>query len=125
MYTSRDRPKANRRESYFHLEDKHLYTTSCMEFMLDLVTKFKENHKVDVKGFSDMIFWYVQVHKLLLCFMPKIYEVQKRITNWWIMVAIDAKGEIVEYLMLCHRVFLCNLFCIIDLGLSICYYYLA
>ncbi|CAI9274883.1 unnamed protein product [Lactuca saligna] len=81
VYTSRDRPGVECRKSHFHLEDKHLYTTSCLEFILDLVTKFKGNHKDDVKCFSDMIVWYIQVRKLLLCFMPKIYEVQKRITN--------------------------------------------
>lgn len=81
MYMSRDRPGAERQNLYFHLEDKHMYTTTCMEFILEQVTKFKGNHKDDLKCFSDLITWYIQVCKLLLSFIPKIYEVQKRIKN--------------------------------------------
>ncbi|CAI9273276.1 unnamed protein product [Lactuca saligna] len=81
VYMSRDCPGAECQKLYFHLEDKHLYTTTFLEFILELVTNFKVNHKDDLKCFSNMITWYIQVHKLLLSFIPKIYEVQKRIKN--------------------------------------------
>nr|KAJ0215179.1 hypothetical protein LSAT_V11C300140950 [Lactuca sativa] len=81
VYTSRYRPGADRRKSYFYLKYKRLYSTSCLEFVLDMLTKFKGNNKDDVKCFTDMITWYIHVCKQLLCFIPKIYEVQKRITN--------------------------------------------
>ncbi|CAI9290869.1 unnamed protein product [Lactuca saligna] len=51
------------------------------EFILDLITKFKGNHKGGVKCLSDMILWYIQIRKMLLSFIPKIYKVQKRITR--------------------------------------------
>ncbi|CAI9274997.1 unnamed protein product [Lactuca saligna] len=81
VYMSRDRPRAESQKLYFHVENKHLYTNTCLGFILELVTKFKGNHKDDLKCFSDMITWYIHVRKLLLSFIPKIYEVKKRITN--------------------------------------------
>ena len=73
VYTSRDRPGADRRKLFFHLEDKHLFSTSCLEFIL--VVKFRGNNKDDVKCFTDVITWYIHVRKLLLSFIPKVYEV--------------------------------------------------
>ncbi|CAI9288692.1 unnamed protein product [Lactuca saligna] len=58
---SRDRPGAECQKLYFHLKDKHLYTTTCLEIILELVMKFKGNHKDDLKCFSDMITWYIQL----------------------------------------------------------------
>nr|KAJ0188191.1 hypothetical protein LSAT_V11C900483250 [Lactuca sativa] len=81
VYTSRDLPEANRRKLYFHLEGKHLFTITCLEFILELVARFNGNNKDDVKCFTDVITWYIQVRKLLLSFIPKFYEVQKRIKN--------------------------------------------
>lgn len=88
VYQSRERKGADFRKSYFYLEGKHLYNTDCLEFILDLITKFKGNHKDDVKCFSDMILWYIQVRKMLLSFIQKIYEVQKWITGWWAMTQL-------------------------------------
>lgn len=81
VYMSRDRPGVQHHKLYFHLEDKHLYTTTYLEFILELVTKFKGNHKDDLNCFSYMITWYIHIRRLLLSFIPKIYEVQKRIMN--------------------------------------------
>ncbi|CAI9296934.1 unnamed protein product [Lactuca saligna] len=75
MYTSRDHPGADRHKLYFHLEDKHLFTTSCLEFILELVAKFRGNNKDNVKCFTGVITWYIQVRKLLLRFTPKVYKV--------------------------------------------------
>ena len=75
MYTYRDRQGAYRRKLFFHLEDKHLSPTSCLEFILELVARYRGNNKDDVKCFTDVITWYIQVRKLLLSFIPKVYEV--------------------------------------------------
>ncbi|CAI9280706.1 unnamed protein product [Lactuca saligna] len=75
VYQSREQTGADVRKSYFYLDDKHLYNTACLEFILDLITKFKGNHQDDLKCFSDMLLWYINVRKLLLSFIPKIYEV--------------------------------------------------
>ncbi|CAI9269354.1 unnamed protein product [Lactuca saligna] len=50
----------------FFLEDKHLYTTSSLEHILDSINKHMGNNKGDKKCFSDMIQWYIQVCKFLL-----------------------------------------------------------
>ncbi|CAI9265411.1 unnamed protein product [Lactuca saligna] len=75
IYTARDRPSADRRKLYFHVDDKHLFVTSCLEFILELVAKYKGNNKDDVKCFTDVITWYIHVRKLLLTFIPKVYKV--------------------------------------------------
>ncbi|CAI9265412.1 unnamed protein product [Lactuca saligna] len=67
----------DRRKLYFHVDDKHLFVTSCLEFILELVAKYKGNNKDDVKCFTDVITWYIHVRKLLLSFIPKVYEVKK------------------------------------------------
>lgn len=73
VYQSWERTEANFCRSNFYLEDKHLYNTTCLEFILDLITMFKGNHKYDVKCSSDMILWYIQVLKMMQSFIPKIY----------------------------------------------------
>ncbi|CAI9297973.1 unnamed protein product [Lactuca saligna] len=79
IVVSRERTGADFCKSCFFLPDKHMYTTSFLEFILDLVTKFKGNSKQDLKCFSDMVLWHIRIHNLLLSFILKIYEVQKRI----------------------------------------------
>ena len=81
VYTSRYHPEANRIKLCFHLEDKQLLTTACLEFILELVVRFKGNNKDDVKCFTDVITSYIQVCKLPLSFIPKVFEVHKRIKN--------------------------------------------
>lgn len=79
VYQSRERTEADFRTSCFFLPNKNLYTTSFLEFILDLLTKFKGNSREDLKCYSEMVLWYIRVPRLLLSFIPKIYEVQKRI----------------------------------------------
>ncbi|CAI9281330.1 unnamed protein product [Lactuca saligna] len=72
-----------RNDAYFHkacffLADKHLLTTSFLEYVLYMVNNYRGNNKGDKKCFSDMILWYIQVHKVLLGVIPKVFEVQKR-----------------------------------------------
>ncbi|CAI9280619.1 unnamed protein product [Lactuca saligna] len=49
VYQSRERTGADFHKSCFFHDDKHLYTSSCLEFILDLITKCKGNHKDDIK----------------------------------------------------------------------------
>ncbi|CAI9284800.1 unnamed protein product [Lactuca saligna] len=71
VYQSREQTGADFRTSCISLPDKHLYPTSRLEFILDLVTKFKGNSKEDLKCFSDSNLWYIHIPKLLLCFILK------------------------------------------------------
>ncbi|CAI9299911.1 unnamed protein product [Lactuca saligna] len=59
VYMSRDPQGEDRRKLFFHLEDNHLFTTSYLEFILELVAKFRGNNKDDVKCFTDVITWYI------------------------------------------------------------------
>ncbi|CAI9298329.1 unnamed protein product [Lactuca saligna] len=76
VFQARDKNDGDYRKTCFLLPDKHLYTTSYVEFMLDLVSKYRGNSEGDKKCFSDMIRWYVQVRKALLSIMSKVFEVQ-------------------------------------------------
>ena len=58
----------------FFLDDKHLFTTSCLEYILDFVGKFRGNNKGDKKCFLDIIQWYIQARKVLLSVIPKVLE---------------------------------------------------
>ena len=50
-----ERNDADFQKFCFFLDDKHLYTTLCLEYVLDLVNRYKGNIKCDKKCFSDMI----------------------------------------------------------------------
>ncbi|CAI9288377.1 unnamed protein product [Lactuca saligna] len=61
----------------FYLADKHLYTTYCLQYILEFIDKCKANLKGDNKCFYYLILWYIQVHKALLSIVPKLFEVQR------------------------------------------------
>lgn len=71
------RDGTNVQNCLFSLPDKHLYSTSCLNYILGITNKCKANDDVDKEGFADMIKWYIQVRKTLLGLMPKILKVQK------------------------------------------------
>ncbi|CAI9277861.1 unnamed protein product [Lactuca saligna] len=72
------------------LKDKHLYSTSALNSILERAKANRTNSVVDVKYVSDMIHWYVSIRATLPKIMPKI---------------LDTKAEIVEsYFMLCQMV---------------------
>ena len=59
----RERPDANFHRTYFHFLDKHLYSTFCLEYIVDFVSQNKANNFVNKKYNSDMISWYFIVCK--------------------------------------------------------------
>ncbi|CAI9284665.1 unnamed protein product [Lactuca saligna] len=74
----RENPDAKFHRVCFYLPDKHLYSSSYLKYIVDFVSPNKANSVVDKKCFSDMINWYVQVHKSLLGIIQKLFKVQKQ-----------------------------------------------
>ena len=79
VYQGWERNGADFHRECFFLSDKYLYTTSFLEYILDLVKKFKGNSKDDLKCFTDMILWYMKIRQTIFGIIPKVYEVQKQI----------------------------------------------
>ncbi|CAI9263321.1 unnamed protein product [Lactuca saligna] len=57
----REKSDANFHRVCFFLPEKHLYYTSCLEYIVEFVSQDKENNAIDRKCFSDMINWYVRL----------------------------------------------------------------
>ena len=75
--SSRDGTNVHR--CLFCLPDKHLYSTSCLNYVLEITKKNKGNDAADKKCFTYMIKWYILLHKTLRGLIPKLFMVQKRI----------------------------------------------
>ncbi|CAI9291696.1 unnamed protein product [Lactuca saligna] len=58
----------------FFLADNHLYTTSYLEYILEIINRYKGNSKGDKNCFLDMIQWYIPVRKVLLIIIPKSFS---------------------------------------------------
>ena len=61
-----------------YLPDKHLYSTSCLNYVLGITEKYNANDVVAKKCFVDMIKWYIQVRNTFLGLMSKLFKVEKR-----------------------------------------------
>ena len=61
----------------FFLSDKHIYSTSCLNYILGITEQCKANDTADKKCFTDMIKWYILICNTLLGLMPEIFKVQK------------------------------------------------
>ncbi|CAI9263763.1 unnamed protein product [Lactuca saligna] len=78
IFQMKERTDADFHKVCFFLANKHIYNTSCLQYILEFKGKCRVNSKGDKKCFSDMILWYIQVRKELLSIIPKLFEVQKR-----------------------------------------------
>ena len=58
--------RAEGQKCLFALADKHLYTTACLEHVLSIIKRCKENSADDVKYFDDMINWYIRFRQTIL-----------------------------------------------------------
>ncbi|CAI9288709.1 unnamed protein product [Lactuca saligna] len=81
VFQSREQNDSDYHKACFFLDDKHMYSTSCIEHVLSMTYKFRGNSARDNKCFLDMICWYIQVRKALLNIILKVFKVQKRIKN--------------------------------------------
>ena len=64
----------------FALADKHLYTTSCLEYVLGIINRCKQNSEDDKKYFNDMIHWYIRFRQTILAIIPCLFDTTKKVT---------------------------------------------
>lgn len=73
--SARDGTKAQR--CLFSLSDKHLYSTSCLNYIMELIGQSKANNAASMKCFANMIRWHISIRNTLFSLMPKLFKVQK------------------------------------------------
>ncbi|KAL7588162.1 hypothetical protein Lser_V15G40899 [Lactuca serriola] len=62
----------------FALADKHVYTTACLEHVLSIIRRCKENVADDVKYFNDMIQWYIRFRQTILALISRLFQTVKK-----------------------------------------------
>ena len=63
----------------FALADKHLYTTACLEHVLGIIHRCKQNSADDKKYFDDMIQWYIRFRQTILALIPRLFDTTKKV----------------------------------------------
>ena len=63
----------------FALEDEHLYTTACLEHVLGIIHRCKQNSADDKKYFDDMIQWYIRFRQTILALIPRLFDTTKKV----------------------------------------------
>ncbi|KAL7594507.1 hypothetical protein Lser_V15G29088 [Lactuca serriola] len=63
----------------FALADKHLYTTPCLEHVLGIIHRCKQNSADDKKYFDDMIQWYIRFRQTILALIPRLFDTTKKV----------------------------------------------
>ncbi|CAI9281048.1 unnamed protein product [Lactuca saligna] len=72
---------SNFKKFLFSLSDKHLYSTSCLNYIVVITGQCKVNDVATKKCFIDMIKWYILVPNTSLGLMSKLFKVQKSIQH--------------------------------------------
>ncbi|KAL7611656.1 hypothetical protein Lser_V15G06890 [Lactuca serriola] len=70
--------RAEGQKCLFALADKHLYTTACLEHVLSIIKRCKENSADDVKYFNDMIQWYIRFRQTILSLTKCLFNTVKK-----------------------------------------------
>ncbi|KAL7595628.1 hypothetical protein Lser_V15G29607 [Lactuca serriola] len=70
--------RAEGQKCLFTLADKHLYTTACLEHVLSIIRRCKENSADDVKYFNDMIQWYIRFRQTILALISRLFNIVKK-----------------------------------------------
>ena len=63
----------------FALVDKHLFSTTCLEHILEIIQRCDQNSAADKKLFVDMLRWYIQFRQTLLAIIPRLFKVIKTV----------------------------------------------
>ncbi|KAL7603349.1 hypothetical protein Lser_V15G18232 [Lactuca serriola] len=63
----------------FALAEKHLYTTACLEHVLGIIHRCKQNTADDVKYFDDMIQWYILFRQTILALISRLFDTTKKV----------------------------------------------
>ncbi|CAI9301617.1 unnamed protein product [Lactuca saligna] len=78
-YQERNKACVNVQRCCFFFPDKHLYFTSCLEYVLGLSEACKENNIFEKKCIVYMLKWYITVRNTFLGLMENLFKVQKPI----------------------------------------------
>ena len=70
--------KGERNKFLFALVDKHLFSTDCLEHIINIIHRCKQNSAADKKNFTDMLRWYITFRHHMLAIIPRIFETVKR-----------------------------------------------
>ncbi|KAL7600948.1 hypothetical protein Lser_V15G23566 [Lactuca serriola] len=70
--------RAEGQKCLFALADKHLYTTACLEHVLSIIKRCKENSADDIKYFNDMIQWYIRFRQTILSITKCLFNTVKK-----------------------------------------------
>ncbi|CAI9262157.1 unnamed protein product [Lactuca saligna] len=70
-----DREGKKVQKCLFSLPNKHLYSTSCLNYVLGITKQCKANDATDKKCLANMIKWYIIVRNTLIGSMPKRFKV--------------------------------------------------
>ena len=63
----------------FALADKLLYTTTCLEHVLGIMHRCKQNTSDDIKYFDDMIQWYIRFRQTILALISRLFDTTKKV----------------------------------------------
>lgn len=63
----------------FAVVDKHLFSTACLEHILEIIQRYDQNTATDKKLFTDILRWYIQFQQTLLAIIPRLFKVIKTV----------------------------------------------
>ena len=63
----------------FALVDKHLFSMSCLDHILEIIQRCDQNSAANKKLFTDMLRWYIQFRQTLLAIIPRLFKVIKTV----------------------------------------------
>ena len=70
--------KGERHKFLFALVDKHLFSTDCLEHIINIIHRCKQNSAADKKNFTDMLRRYITFRHHILAIIPRIFETMKK-----------------------------------------------
>ena len=62
----------------FALADKHLFSTDCLEHIINIIHRCKQNSAADKKNFIDMLRWYITFRHHMIAIIPKVFKTVKK-----------------------------------------------
>ena len=62
----------------FALPEKHLFSTSYIDHILEIINKCSLNDTTAKKNYNDMIQWYIAFRSSLLAVIPKLFNTIKK-----------------------------------------------
>ncbi|KAL7589608.1 hypothetical protein Lser_V15G41254 [Lactuca serriola] len=70
--------KGERHMFMFALVDKHLFSTDCLEHIINIIHRCNQNSVAEKKYFIDMLRWYITFRHHVLAIIPRIFETVKK-----------------------------------------------